>query len=583
MAVIGGGIVGAATAYELHRAGIGVVLLEARRLGDGTSGNSTAKVSSLHGLAYRDLDPDTARLYGDANEWGLARIVELTSELGIDCALRRKPAYTYAEDSADLAEVEEEVGAALAAGLPASFTTESDLPWEIAGAVRFDNQAEFQPVDYILGLAAELDRERTRVYERTRATAVSGEEVLTDAGFSVRAERVVVATQLPILDRGLFFARTYPEHSYALSLRIRGPLPQGMYLSTESPAHTLRAIPWEGEELLLVGGESHDMTRTKDRGGFAALERWARERFEVDSVEHRWGAHDLMTEDGLPYVGPLTPTNDRVLIATGMHKWGYALGTASAAILAAVAQGRHHPWGDTFHSWRRPPLSTLPKALLHNAEDGVTFFGDRLRRRRGVGDLAPGEGRIIGAGAGQQAVHRDDEGVLHAVAARCTHLGCIVRWNAGEATWDCPCHGSRFEPDGTVLAGPATQPLETREPPKEQPMPPRGVKKNSKRARQYEHVKKTQKQAGRSEQRAEEIAARTVNKEKARSSESRTASRSSVEDISSGRRGGKRSGSGPGGRTREQLYNEAKKLKIAGRSSMSKQQLLAAVNRKKGG
>ncbi len=580
--MIGGGIVGAATAYELHRAGIGVVLLEARRLGDGTSGNSTAKVSSLHGLTYRDLDLETARVYADANELGLARVAELTSELGIDCALRRKPAYTYAEDSADVAKVEEEVGAALAAGLPASFTTDSDLPWEIAGAVRFEDQVEFQPVDYILGLAAALDSERPRVYERTRATAVSGGVVSTDTGFSVRAERVVVATQLPFLDRGLFFARTHIERSYALSLRIRGAVPEGMYLSTESPAHTLRAIPWEGEELLLVGGESHDMTRTRSLDGFAKLEAWARERFEVESFEHRWGAHDLMTEDGLPYVGPLTPGNDRVLTATGMHKWGYALGTASAAILAEAVQGRRHPWGEAFHSWRRPPLKTLPKALLHNAEDGIAFFGDRLRRRHAVDDLAPGEGRVIGSGVGQKAVHRDGAGVLHAVSARCTHLGCIVRWNEGEASWDCPCHGSRFEPDGTVLAGPATRPLEAREPPKEEPMPPRGVKKGTKRARQYEHVKKSEKQAGRSEQRAEEIAARTVNKEKARSGESRTASRSSVKDISSGKRGGKRSGSGPGGRTREQLYNDAKKLGIAGRSSMNKKQLLAAVNRKKG-
>ena len=452
--MIGGGIVGAATAYELHRAGIGVVLLEARRLGDGTSGNSTAKVSSLHGLTYRDLDLETARVYADANELGLARIAELTSELGIDCALRRKPAYTYAEDSADVAKVEEEVEAARAAGLPASFTTESDLPWEIAGAVRFDDQVEFQPVDYILGLAAELDREHPRVYESTRATAVSGGVVSTDTGFSVRAERVVVATQLPFLDRGLFFARTHIERSYALSLRIRGAVPEGMYLSTESPAHTLRAIPWEGEELLLVGGESHDMTRTRSLDGFAKLEAWARERFEVESFEHRWGAHDLMTEDGLPYVGPLTPGNDRVLTATGMHKWGYALGTASAAILAEAVQGRRHPWGEAFHSWRRPPLKTLPKALLHNAEDGIAFFGDRLRRRHAVDDLAPGEGRVIGSGVGQKAVHRDGAGVLHAVSARCTTSAASSAGTRGRPPGTAPVTARASSPTGPCSAGP---------------------------------------------------------------------------------------------------------------------------------
>lgn len=469
VAVLGGGIVGAATAYELHRAGARVAVLEARRLGDGTSGNSTAKVTSLHGLTYRQFASssglDVARVYGEANEWGLARIAEVTDELGIDCALRRKPNHTYSEAGADVSKLQEEVEVAREIGLPASFTVTTDLPFEVAGAVRFEDQAEFHPVDYILGLAAALDEGEQRVFERTRALDVADGVVTTDAGPSVRADHVVVATQLPFLDRGLFFARTFVEREYVLSLRLRSEPPQGMYLSTESPSHSLRALPWGEEELLIVGGESHDMTRTKDREGITKLERWARERFDVAEVEHRWGAHDFIPEDGLPFVGPLTPRDGRVLVATGMHKWGYALGTASARILRDIVSGAGNPWAETFHSWRRPPLKTLPKSLVHNAEDGLAFFGDRLRRRSEVSDLKPGEGRVIGSGLGRQAVHRDAAGKLHAVSARCTHLGCIVRWNAGEQSWDCPCHGSRFEPDGEVLTGPATKPLEPREPP----------------------------------------------------------------------------------------------------------------------
>lgn len=469
VAVIGGGVVGISTAYELHRAGARVALLEARRIGEGTSGNSTAKVTSLHGLTYArmasGLGDETARAYGEANEWGVARVAELTAELELGCDLRRKPSFTYSESESDLSELEEEVETARALGLPASFATDLDLPFEVAGAVRFDDQVEFQPVEYMLGLARALDEGGQRVFEHTRATHLAGGEVIVEAGHVVRAERVIVATHLPFLDRGLWFARTWPEREYVLSLRVRGAVPQGMYLSTESPPHSMRALPWNGEELLVLGGESHDMSRTRDVQGFEALERWGRERFDVEEVVHRWGAHDFMSEDGLPYVGPLTPRNDRVLIATAMHKWGYALGAACAGILADHLNGKPNPWGETFHSWRRPPLRSLPKAMLHNAEDGLSFFGDRLRRRGKVSDLAPGEGRIVGAGAGQKAVHRDNDGLLHAVSARCTHLGCIVRWNAGEQTWDCPCHGSRFEPDGTVLTGPATQPLERREAP----------------------------------------------------------------------------------------------------------------------
>lgn len=471
VAVIGAGMIGLSTAYLLHEAGLRVAVLEGRRIGDGTSGNSTAKVTSLHGLIYSSLastlGPEAARVYGEANERGIEKVAELVERLGIDCAWRRKPNFTYTEDDAEAERIAEEVNAAQAAGLPASYVEDSDLPFPIAAAVRFSSQAEFQPVDFLVGLAAALDEDEPRVYEHTRAVGVAGGEVRTEAGHTVSAGHVVVATQIPFLDRGLFFARTYPERSYALTVRVRGAIPQGMYLSTESPAHSMRAMPWNGEELLIVGGESHDMTRTKSLDSFRGLERYARERFDVEAVEHRWGAHDFMAEDGLPYVGGLTPGSSRVLTATGMHKWGYALGMASASILADGILDRENPWAETFDAWRTPPLRTVPKTLLHNAEDGIAFFGDRLRRRRRVDDLAPGEGRVIGAGAGQQAVHRDEQGVLHAVSARCTHLGCIVRWNAGERTWDCPCHGSRFEPDGQVLTGPATQPLERRDPPEE--------------------------------------------------------------------------------------------------------------------
>ena len=469
VAVIGGGMIGLTTAYLLHAAGVRVAVLEGRRIGDGTSGNSTAKVTSLHGLVYdsltSSLGSEVARVYGEANEWGIEKVAELVDGLGIDCAWRRKPNFTYTEDPSEAEQIGEEVSAAQAVGLPASYVADCDLPFPIAAAVRFESQAEFQPVDYLVGLAAALDEAEPRVFEDTRAIGLAGGKVRTGSGRTVTAEHVVVATQLPFLDRGLFFARTYPERSYALSVRLRQPVPQGMYLSTESPAHSMRALPWGGEELLIVAGESHDMTQTKSLDSFRRLKRYARERFDVEAIEHRWGAHDFMAEDGLPYVGGLTPGSTRVLTATGMHKWGYALGTASAAILADTILGRENPWGATFDSWRKPPVKTLPKTLLHNAQDGAAFFGDRLRRGRDVADLAPGEGRVVGSGAAQKAVHRDEVGVLHAVSARCTHLGCIVRWNAGERTWDCPCHGSRFEPGGRVLSGPATQALARREPP----------------------------------------------------------------------------------------------------------------------
>jgi glycine/D-amino acid oxidase-like deaminating enzyme/nitrite reductase/ring-hydroxylating ferredoxin subunit len=467
VAVIGAGIVGLQTALELRRDGAEVAVLEGRRIGTGVTGNTTAKLSSLHGLRYDSMASthggDVARAYAAANEWGLARIAELADELGIDCELRRKPNFTYTEDPERRGELEAEVEAGVAAGLPMTLTAETDLPFEVAAAVRLDDQAEFHPVRYLRGLAAALDAGGQRVYEHTRAISVDGERVVTESGAALTADRVVVATQIPFLDRGLFFARAHVQRSYAISVALLGTGPQGMYLQTESPGRSLRSHPFEDGELLIVGGESHELGHGDAVDKFAALERYARERFDVAGFEHRWSAHDFMPEDGLPYIGRLQPFSDRVLTVTGLAKWGLAMGAAAARILADGIGGRSNEWAETFDPWRLPPVSAVPELLKHGADTGLHFFADRAHRGGSVDDLAAGEGRVVGDGLGQKAVHRDDDGVLHAVSARCTHLGCIVRWNGAERTWDCPCHGSRFEASGAVANGPAVKPLEPRD------------------------------------------------------------------------------------------------------------------------
>jgi glycine/D-amino acid oxidase-like deaminating enzyme/nitrite reductase/ring-hydroxylating ferredoxin subunit len=463
VAVIGAGIVGLTAALMLARGGARTAVLEARAVGAGVSGNTTAKLSALHGLSYDAIlsthGREVARLYADANRWGIERVSAIASELELDCDLRRKRNLTYTEDADRLAEIEAEVAAATAAGLPAELTTDTGLPFDVAGAVAVPDQAEFHPVKYLRGIAAALEREGTPVHEATRAIAVDGASVRTADGPRLRAERVIVATQLPFLDRGLFFARAHVERSYALSARLAGPLPPAMYLQTERAGRSLRAVPWGDRELLIVGGESHELGHGDPVEKFRALERYAHERFDVAGFEHRWSAHDFMPDDGLPFVGRLWPRSERVLIATGLRKWGLAMGTAAARILADEILGEDNEWAASFDSLRLPRLGALPTLLKHNADSGLHFVADRVKRRRGVEDLAPGEGRVVADGLGQKAVHRDAEGRLHAVSARCTHLGCIVRWNGAERTWDCPCHGSRFEAGGEVANGPATKPL----------------------------------------------------------------------------------------------------------------------------
>jgi Rieske Fe-S protein len=220
-----------------------------------------------------------------------------------------------------------------------------------------------------------------------------------------------------------------------------------MYISVEQPTRSLRALPWGEEELLIVAGAGHELGSGDPVESVRDLERFARRSFDVAGFEHRWDAHDFMPDDGLPHVGRLLPASDRVLTATGMRKWGLAMGVAAGGILADRALGHDNPWADAFDPWRLPPVSAAKTLLEHNARSGLHFFADRARRGGGAAELAPGEG------------------VLHAVSARCTHLGCIVDWNGAERTWDCPCHGSRFDALGGVLTGPATGNLKPEEPP----------------------------------------------------------------------------------------------------------------------
>jgi glycine/D-amino acid oxidase-like deaminating enzyme/nitrite reductase/ring-hydroxylating ferredoxin subunit len=469
VAVIGAGIVGVSAALELCLAGADVVLLEARRIGAGASGYTTGKVSSLNGLIYTDLEDSfgahTAAAYGAANEAGLETIAANTERYGIECDFRRKPNFTYAASASGRERILAEAEAARRAGLDAELVDEIDeLPFPVAAAVRFEQQAEFHALRYLHGLVEAAAARGCEIYERSRAIGVSQGEpcrVQTEGGATLHAERVIVATHLPFIDRGLYFARTYPQRSYALLAHLRGPVPQGMYLSDESPAHSLRAVPTVDGERLLVGGESHRPGQGEPAERYETLEEWARERFDVLEVESRWATQDHMPHDRLPFVGPLLPFTEHLLIVTGLQKWGLAMGISAGASVASLALGKDGTLASAFDPRRLDFRHGAVSLAKENAVDGLHFFVDRLvGRRRSSDDLGLGEGAIVSSGLSQQAAYRDEEGQLHLHSARCSHLGCIVKFNAAEHTWDCPCHGSRFDArNGAVLEGPAVRPL----------------------------------------------------------------------------------------------------------------------------
>ena len=466
VAVLGGGIAGLTTALLLKRDGARVAVLEARRVGSGVTGCTTAKVTALQQTIYSRLrrrhDAEAAAVYAAASLAGVEMIAELAESEKIDCRLERRPAFTYAADQSERSTVEEEHDAAREAGLAATLVEEIDLPFETHGAVRLDDQIQLQPVTYVQGLAAAVNGDGSQVFERTPALSVDfgdPSRVQTEAA-TVTARQVVVATHYPLLDRSLFFARLEPARSYCIAARVDGSPPEGMSISAGSTTRSTRSY----DDLLILGGEGHPTgARKATPERYAKLERFARDQWDVSEIPYRWSAQDPVSWDLLPVIGPYHPGSSRLFVASGFHKWGLASGTFAARIIADEIAGRDNPWAERFNP-SRIGLGGLPKLAQMNAKVAIDLVGDRLIPALSTdADAIPrGSARVIRDGLGKTGVYRDEAGELHAVSLRCTHLGCLLRFNAAERSWDCPCHGSRFDVDGDVLEGPATRSLEVK-------------------------------------------------------------------------------------------------------------------------
>lgn len=463
--VLGGGIVGVTAAVRLKEAGLKVALVEARRILEGTTGNTTAKLTSLHRLAYRDLllrhGEGAAWAYAQANEAAIRHVEREARERRIDCDFTVADAFTYTERAESVPLVEEEAAALVSLGLPASLTTDTGLPFPVKAAVRLPGQAHFHPRKYLLALARGLAGDGSAVFERTTVLQVEEGDpsiVRTDRGL-LRARHVIVATGQPPFLKGLWFARLRLRRSYVLAAVLRGPVPPGMYITAEDSFRSLRRQPWRGGDLLLVGGEPHEPGRGGDTSVLVRrLEEWTRERFPVEAFAFRWATHDTVSRDGIPYVGRYGGSR-HLFLATGFGGWGMTNGTTAGLLLADLVLGRENPWANLYDPARVGVVATA-KALVEDAVDEAKSLVEEPATGEAEGrDLPPGGARVVTWGWDKYALYRDPQGVLHRVSAVCTHLGCVVRWNSAETSWDCPCHGSRFDPDGRVLHGPATHPL----------------------------------------------------------------------------------------------------------------------------
>jgi glycine/D-amino acid oxidase-like deaminating enzyme len=408
VAVLGGGIGGLNAAAALKAAGRTVAVVEAARILEGVTGNTTAKVTASHGLIYGHLvdkfGEEKARLYADSQQAAIEHIARTTEERGIDCDLVRTESYIYTEDEAETEKVQAEVEAARTAGLPVSYVTETPLPYPVAGAIRYDQQLRFHPRKYLLAIAESIVGDGSVILENTRALDVDEGDpctVTTDRGV-IRARDVVVATHIPFLDRGLYFARQFPMRDYVVAARLPAGALEGMYLSTEQPTHSIRVTEDGDGLLLIVGGEGHTTGRETDTDErYACLEDWTRERFGVSEFTHRWSTQDYTSTDRVPFIGRFRPGSDHLWVATAFGAWGMTNGTRSGLLLADLITGAENPWAEVYDPGRvTAPVTKMKKFIKENAAVAEELAAGYLSPGDvdSVDELEPGEAAVIRQG-----------------------------------------------------------------------------------------------------------------------------------------------------------------------------------------
>ena len=450
--VIGAGIAGILTAYMLKQKGRDVVLIDAAEIASGNTKNTTAKITSQHDLIYSKLitefGEEKARQYAKANERAIKKYKEIIEDKRIECDFEEKPAYVYSLNEVDV--LKEEVEAAKKLGIDAEFVQEANLPFKINGAVKFNNQAQFNPLKFLRGISNELV-----IYENTRALEIKENLVVTSGG-NITANNIVVATHYPIMNApGYYFMKMHQERSYVLALENTSEI-DGMYIDLNKEGYSFRTY----NNLLLLGGISHRTGENEEGGSYDELRKVAKRLYPKAKEKYYWSAQDCMTIDGIPYIGRYSSETPNIYVATGFNKWGMTSSMVSAMIISDMISEKENDFSEIF-SPRRFDLSLSINNIANDLiETAKNFIAQKVSIPSSeIEHIKNGHGGIIEYNGEKVGVYKNKDGKEFFVSTKCTHLGCQLSWNADELTWDCPCHGSRFDYKGRLIGSPATKDL----------------------------------------------------------------------------------------------------------------------------
>ncbi|MEN8076109.1 FAD-dependent oxidoreductase [Clostridioides difficile] len=448
--IIGAGIAGILVGYFLKKSGREVVLIDKSEIASGNTRNTTAKITSQHDLIYNKLIEEfgekKAKQYAKANELAIKKYKEIIRERKIECDFEEVPAYIYSLNDTEL--IKKEVDAAKKLGIEAEFVENINIPLDIKGAVKFNNQGQFNPLKFLEDISKELV-----IYENTRAVKIEENLVSTDKG-NIVANNIVIATHYPIMNApGYYFMKMHQERSYVIALENADNI-EGMYIDYDKQGYSFRSY----KGLLLLGGISQRTGENEEGGSYDKLRGFAKEIYPKAREKYYWSAQDCMTIDGIPYIGKYSESTPNIYVATGFNKWGMTNAMVSAMIISDLILGKENDFSEIFSPNRFDlslSISNIAKDLVETTKN---FIAQKIYIPSSeIENIKNGHAGVVEYNGQKVGVYKNKEGKEFIVSTKCPHLGCELHWNADELTWDCPCHGSRFNYKGKLIDSPSVK------------------------------------------------------------------------------------------------------------------------------
>jgi glycine/D-amino acid oxidase-like deaminating enzyme/nitrite reductase/ring-hydroxylating ferredoxin subunit len=461
--IMGAGITGLTTAILLQQQGKKCIILEGHKLGFGTTGGTTAHINTFYDTDYsqiaKDFGEEAAKTSADAAKASIALIQELAAKYAIDCDFECKDGIVFSETEEETKELLKELEASRSADVDVVEVRDNGIPVPFEFAVLYKDQAQFHPLKYLSGLAkAFIELGGVLVEDAfVRDTSKGGEiHMATTDSQEYRGYNLIYATHMPP-GITVFDTECAPYRSYVLAIKLKnGDYPKELVYDMKDPYHYIRTHEIDGQPYLVLGGEDHKTGHGDPEASFAALEAYARKYYYVDTIPYRWSAQYYLSIDGMPYIGEMPASDGHVFVATGYNGNGMILGTIAGQIISDAILGLPNEYKEVFNPSRIKPVAGFQEFVKENVDVIYRFFADRLGAEdlESFKDVPPDTGVVVDHQGEKLAVYKDAEGKVTLLSPTCTHAGCIVSFNPAEKSWDCPCHGGRYDLEGQVLCGP---------------------------------------------------------------------------------------------------------------------------------